>query len=325
MELNQVRYFVALSRHLNFTRAAEEFGISQPALSKAIQKLEREIGNELIFRERQYMHLTDIGRRVLPALEQLIAAADSVNTLVHEHQIGRYASLRLGLTPWLPGPEIVGMLANVVRLVPGLQVEFVESETCDLFDLLLKGQIDVAIGTNIGKAPERIDRWKLYEDHLVVLLRCTDPLSRMQSIPLSVLADATWLQKAGCEFTTKLFEVMRNDGLAPIVAHRSSHDGYLQHMIEAGLGITVTSSHASFSKTLNTRPIQGDPVHWSVELLAAAGRRYTPAVSAFIKAVRFQHQSVDRTMLNRDEDRHGRNHFSPTSISGLCKSAAVPS
>ena len=59
MELHQVRYFVALARSMNFTRAAEQCNVTQPALTKTIQKLEYELGGPLVFRERQLTQLTD--------------------------------------------------------------------------------------------------------------------------------------------------------------------------------------------------------------------------------------------------------------------------
>ena len=61
MELYQIRYFVALCDTLNFARAAERCNVSQPSLSRAVQKLEQELGALLIHRERRLTHLTELG------------------------------------------------------------------------------------------------------------------------------------------------------------------------------------------------------------------------------------------------------------------------
>ena len=66
MEMHQVRYFLALSRTLNFTRAAEECHVAQPSLTRAIKQLEEELGAELFRRERNLTHLTEFGNRMLP-------------------------------------------------------------------------------------------------------------------------------------------------------------------------------------------------------------------------------------------------------------------
>ena len=67
MELTQVRYFVALCRTLNFTRAAEACSITQPVLTRAIQRLETELGGPLLYRERNLTQLTPLGPRHAPA------------------------------------------------------------------------------------------------------------------------------------------------------------------------------------------------------------------------------------------------------------------
>ena len=78
MEMHQVRYFLAVARTLNFTRAAEESNVTQPSLTRAIQKLEEEFGGLLFRRERALTHLTDLGRLMLPHLERAYAAAAAV-------------------------------------------------------------------------------------------------------------------------------------------------------------------------------------------------------------------------------------------------------
>src|SRR5918996_1264621 len=71
MEMQQVRYFLALSQCLNFTRAAEMANVSQPSLTRAIQQLEAELGGPLFHRERQRTHLSELGLMMLPYLRQI--------------------------------------------------------------------------------------------------------------------------------------------------------------------------------------------------------------------------------------------------------------
>ena len=77
MELHQIRYFLAVASTLNFTRAAEQCNVTQPALTKGVQKLEQELGGPLIYRERQLTQLTDLGKEVLPMLERTLASAET--------------------------------------------------------------------------------------------------------------------------------------------------------------------------------------------------------------------------------------------------------
>ena len=84
MEMHQVRYFLAVCETLNFTRAAENCNVSQPALTRAVHKLEEELGGLLLRRENSLTHLTDFGRLVRPHLEQMMAEAEAAkSTAMH--------------------------------------------------------------------------------------------------------------------------------------------------------------------------------------------------------------------------------------------------
>ena len=288
MELHQVRYFVAVSRLLNFTRAAEHCNVTQPALTKAIQKLELELGGELIHRERQLTQLTDLGKLVLPSLERLVSAADSARAIAREYQRKDNAPLKIGLTPCVSSNLLVAPLAEVARHVPGIQVEIIEEPVHRLQELLFDGDISAALAADANGLPERIDHWDLFEDHFLVLAAKHNPLADMQSVLMSALADATWLERTGCDLTRKFWDLIFTDGRSPKISHRSKHESHLQNMVEAGLGIMVASAHTPRLPSLVARPIADDRMRWTVSLLVIAGRRYTPALDAFIKIARLR-------------------------------------
>ena len=75
MEMHQVRYFLAVTRTLNFTRAADECNVTQPSLTRAIKQLEAELGGDLFRRERPAAQLTELGQRMQPLLQQCYEAA----------------------------------------------------------------------------------------------------------------------------------------------------------------------------------------------------------------------------------------------------------
>src|SRR5277367_2599099 len=106
MELSQVRYFLTLTKTLNFSRAAEICYVSQPALTRAIKRLEEELGGPLLYRERNQTHLTTLGRALAPHLEAALAAADSAATQAAAFRMRAMPPLRLGiddeLSPHLP-------------------------------------------------------------------------------------------------------------------------------------------------------------------------------------------------------------------------------
>src|SRR5499433_320799 len=98
MEMHQVRYFLAVARTLNFTRAAEECHVAQPSLTRAIRQLEGELGGDLFRRERPQSQLTELGQRMLPLLKQCYDSALGARSLASAIKGGEVGALRLALS-----------------------------------------------------------------------------------------------------------------------------------------------------------------------------------------------------------------------------------
>src|SRR4051794_2266927 len=91
MEMHQVRYFLAVARLLNFTRAADECNVTQPSLTRAIKQLEAELGGDLFRRERPAAQLTELGQRMPPLLQQCYDAASGARMLASSFNSGKSA------------------------------------------------------------------------------------------------------------------------------------------------------------------------------------------------------------------------------------------
>src|SRR5439155_20924950 len=97
MEMHQVRYFLAVARLLNFTRAADDCNVTQPSLTRAIKQLEAELGGDLFRRERP-VQLTELGQRMQPLLQQCYEAASGARSLAASLKSGDVGALRIALT-----------------------------------------------------------------------------------------------------------------------------------------------------------------------------------------------------------------------------------
>src|SRR5689334_25191672 len=97
MEMHQVRYFLAVARLFNFTRAAEECNVTQPSLTRAIKQLDAELGGDLFCRERPAAQLTELGQRMHPLLKQCYEAATGPRELASSFKSGQVGALRIPL------------------------------------------------------------------------------------------------------------------------------------------------------------------------------------------------------------------------------------
>jgi DNA-binding transcriptional LysR family regulator len=287
MELHQVRYFLAVASTLNFTRAAEQCNVTQPALTKGVQKLEQELGGQLIYRERQLTHLTDLGKEVLPMLERTLASAEAVRRRAREFQRKEVAPLKIGLAPSISASLVLDPIAEIAKLVPGFHVELREGAAEKLVDLLLEGEINAAMVGDVQDMPARIDDWSLFEERYVAVLAPTHQLANRPSIGIDDLRETVLLERAGCDVTLKIRRSYFPEK-PPHLGHCSGHDLHLQHMAAAGFGVILAPEHMPHLPTLKTIPLEGDPVSRKVRLLAVQGRRYSPALDAFVKVARLR-------------------------------------
>jgi DNA-binding transcriptional LysR family regulator len=304
MELHQVRYFLALAGTLSFTRAAEISNVTQPALTKAIQKLEYEFGGELVYRERRNTQLTELGRRVLPMLRQTLICADEAREISRDLRRQTVAPLRIGLTPTVSAALLSGPLAAVAHMLPGLQVDLVEAHGEAMTDALIACEIHAGIGT-VGEAPGgRIDQWRLFEERYVVAAREDHPIAAVDIAPLSLVREAVWLERLGCEIAGAFRAACFDPGEGPKVGHRAAREEQLQHMALAGLGIFLAPEHAALLSGLVARPLEADCLRRCIGLRVVSGRRYSPALESFIRiARRWSWPAAPEALIPLSDDR----------------------
>ena len=292
MELHQVRYFLAVASTLNFTRAAEQCNVTQPALTKGVQKLEEALGGQLIHRERQLTQLTDLGKEVLPMLDRTLASAEAVRRRAREFQRKEVAPLKIGLAPFVSASLVLDPIAEIAKFVPGLQVELREGAAEKLVDLLLEGEINAAMVGDVQDIPARIDDWLLFKERYVAVLAPTHRLANRPSISIDDLRETVLLERAGCDVASKIQRSYFPEETLHL-GHCSGHDLHLQHMAAAGFGVMLAPEHMPRLPTLKTIPLEGDPVSREVRLLVVQGRRYSPALDAFVKVARLRDWSFE--------------------------------
>jgi DNA-binding transcriptional LysR family regulator len=298
VEFHQVRYFLAVASTLNFTRAAELCNVTQPALTKAVQKLEHELGGPLIHRERHLTQLTELGKTVLPMLERTLASAEAVRKRAQEYQRREIAPLKIGLLPSISATIVMEPISEIAGFVPGLKVEMREASADRLVEMLLEGEINAALVGDIDNTPERIDGWPLFEERYVMVAAPQHPLSKRASVPIEELCGTPMLERVGCDVMAKF-----RHSCFPVdemtLAHSSERENHLQVMAAAGFGVVLSPEHAPRLSSLKAVPIEGDPIRRVVRLLAVAGRRYSPALDAFVKIARLRDWATETSEARR--------------------------
>lgn len=287
MEMHQIRYFLAVSRTLNFTRAAEECNVAQPSLTRAIQKLEQEIGGELFRRERARTHMTDLGRAILPMLSasyEGVIAAKAQAAKVARAEAG---SLRLGISETIALELLLPALEELVRAFPGLELHLFRAPAGEVEHKLADGELDLAVTASGDRKWERIDLWPLFSEPLVAALHKNHPLAGKPRLTLENLKRNTLFARPYCEGSEKLTAWLRERHFEAGNRHRVSDEDDLARLVGADFGIAIVPRSAvrQIGNAVPV-PIEECDLERSVALLAVAGRRYSRPAATLIRLLR---------------------------------------
>lgn len=284
MELSQVRYFIALCGTLNFTRAAMHCNVTQPAFTRAIQRLEEELGGQLILRERGLTQLTPLGREMRPHLTAMIESADAATGLAQQRRAAPVASLRIGLGPGIGAAAIAPAVREVARMLPDLAVHFEESGPAAMIEDMLTDRLDCALIPQGCPLHERLNRWPLYKETAVIALPLDHYLANQNRVTAGDIMNETILAGDRCggfaqELVTSTcasFATRRCDGAA----------AQMLEMVAAGLGIALLSNRLPTGGYVVIRPFQDPELSREILLTAVAGRPMNIAAASFIRLCR---------------------------------------
>ena len=167
MNLQRLRYFVAVAEELHFGRAADRLNMSQPPLSQQIRLLERELDTTLFDRSTRRVSLTDAGAFLYPEAVRLLASAASVNRLMDQHRHGQAGTLRVGFVDSAAYEVMPRALSEYRRRWPRVDYELHTMSSDEQVRALREGRIDVGIG-RAAADPQHVEATLVTHERLLV-------------------------------------------------------------------------------------------------------------------------------------------------------------
>lgn len=293
MEMHQIRYFLAVCQTRNFTKAADLCNVTQPALTRAIQKLEEELGGALFHRDHKSTRLTSLGQSMQPLLDQTYASAQAARLQADHFRRAASGRLSLGLAQTMSPELLTAPLAEINRKHQGLQVSVDQMPLPALLESLEEGDLDVAVIAAPDELPEKLHAWTLYREAHCLVAPQGNPIAAKEDVKIGDLDNATWIDRPYCRFAQQFLETCRSQGIRLDCRHRATSDDQVQQMVRAGLGLSLLPSHHSSVPGLAFLRIPHfEPVR-TVLVASRAGRPLGSASLAFLRLVR----AVDWTSL----------------------------
>jgi len=267
MEMNQIRYFLAVCEHRNFTHAARASNVSQPSLTTAIRKLEDELGGPLFLRDRAGCRLTPLGMLVRPRLakvheETREAKADAIrHTRLDRIPIG------IGIGETIGHARITGLLSRYRERLPQADIELIVDDRPALLAGLRDGRFDFAITSGEANADlYRVD--PLYREDYRVVIAADHPLVECDTVPLARLSDTDLLDRPNCEMRDVLHDTCAKQGHVLYAAYRSNRVDWLLQLARRGAGAVVLPATAIPEEAgLVSRPIEDAAIERQVVAL----------------------------------------------------------
>jgi DNA-binding transcriptional LysR family regulator len=289
MELQQMRYVVAVAETSNFTRAAERCHVVQSALSHQIKRLEHELGTALFARTSRQVRLTLAGEAFLPAARQALeaaerAAADAAATVGEVR--GR---LSVGVIPTVAAVDVPAALRDLRRRHPQVRVSLRTAGSEVLTSDVAAGRLDVAfLGLPSSARPTGVSRHELARDRLVAVLAPDHPLAGAEGLDLADLAAEPFVDfpygSAGRAQTDQAFA---RAGLSRDVAFEVTDAPLMAQVIRHGLAIGFLPSaylrRAPELGGLATATVTDAPSRVEYVIWGRPGA--SPATRAFLTAV----------------------------------------
>jgi DNA-binding transcriptional LysR family regulator len=246
LDLRRLRYFLAVAEERNFTRAAERLHVAQPALSRQVRTLERELGTPLLRRTTHEVELTDAGRELAARGTALVAEADAVWRSVRATASGERGVLDVGYGTSVGYETAPRLLAAVGEQLPGVQVR---THVLPLA-AVLAGVADGSLDAGLVRCPPQVmglEARLVRREPQGVLLRSDHPLAAGESVALGALRGEAVLlhpREANRGHYDAIVALLRAAGVEPDIVLREVAFDATEGPVASGRAITIVGASA---------------------------------------------------------------------------------
>ncbi|MFM0041755.1 LysR family transcriptional regulator [Paraburkholderia sediminicola] len=193
METRDLDYLLAVEEHGGIGKAAEALGMSQPALTKAIQRVEAQTGLALFQRTANGVAPTQAGSLFLARARRIALEYEDALKEMHAIRNGEQGVLSLGYSPTVPAALVLGACRQLLKERPAARLRLRRRLARDLVDLLIAGELDLIVAPEPNRDADELSFVELFRDSLSVLADDSHPLHRKRNLRLADLVDQEWL------------------------------------------------------------------------------------------------------------------------------------
>lgn len=297
MELRQLRYLVALADECHFTRAAAREHIAQPALSQQIRRLEAEVGLALVERTTRRVALTGAGELLVARARHILSELDAAQAELQTLAGVQGGRLSVGALHTMGPVDLSLLLASFHRNHPAVELTVREQSSEELAEMLRDDVIDLAFLSVTERIQRRgLELYRLVSEELVLAVPTQHPLAGRDVVRFMELADEPFVAfRTGSRLRELLDFAAADAGFEPRIALESNESRRIRSLVSGGLGVAILprSDAGIAGAPVSIARLVEPQMRRDVSLASRAGRRHSPAATAFLALTRRVYEAGD--------------------------------
>ena len=307
LELRQLECFYMVGILKNFTKAAEQLHISQPAITKAIQCLEQELNVRLFDRSQKHVVLTAEGQVFFSQAERILSSVKEAVTKMSDFQNAHRGIIKMGVPPMIGAYLFPDMIAHFKQLHPLVDIKFFEAGSLEIVSKIEKGELDLAIAI----LPENKQVFKtlpIMEEAFLLCTHAGHPLAQYPTVNFNQLRNESFiLLKPGNYQYNAVFQNCAAYNYTPNVILTSNHFKTIKGLVASGLGISFLMRMVmrEDDPSIITIPLK-EPIKCRIGLVWSESKYLPHTGKAFIKFIKeyVQPEQAKPGKLNGPKNSH---------------------
>jgi len=287
LEFSELHAFVVLASELHFRKASERLFLSQPALSKKIQRLEEKLKGALFVRSRRKVALTDAGKRFLPAATKLLQDAEDALRETQEAIERRVGTLRIGFGIATVSEILPQTILRFHKLYPEVELQMREMSSPSQVSSLLESRLDAGV-LRMPVTNSKLMCVPLFSEHLVLAIPADAPYRPKEGIDGFRNSGFIFVSRTFSKtFHDRVLSLCLREGFTPRVVQEANEILTILHFVRAGLGVSLVPRSAQRLKVPGVRFHElgwKEPL-WRIGIAWNRNSEKLPLISRLVKIV----------------------------------------
>lgn len=285
MEWQQLAYFRVVGRTQNVTRAAQQLGMTQPALSRALGRLERELGVELFERAGRNVRLTRHGEAFLPYVERALRDVEDGRRHLADLSGVEHGTIALGFLHTLGAELVPGLVRGFQARHPGVRFDFNQNASAQLVRQVLAGELDLSLTS--GPVTDPGLTWTpLGDEEVILIVPRGHRLAKRRAVRLHATAGEAFVSyKPGTAIRELSDALCRQAGFAPRITFEGEESGTVAGFVAAGLGIAIVPAAIPPARGIVRLHVTEPVARRSIGVIRSTNRYFSRAAQAFLDYV----------------------------------------